>query len=85
VSSPVLPGIFEAMRLYFCEEWGNPSSVYKFGSNLKGVIESARAWVAALIGAQSRGISLHVQRSGQQRFEAHLLKGMIRHVSLDGL
>jgi len=28
------------MRPYFCEEWGNPSSAYKFGSKLEG----NRAW-----------------------------------------
>ena len=55
-TTPVLPEVFEAMRPYFCEEWGNPSSAYKFGSKLKGVIETARAQVAALIGAQPREI-----------------------------
>lgn len=53
-TTPVLPEVFEAMRPYFCEEWGNPSSAYKFGSRLKGVIETARAQVAELIGAQPR-------------------------------
>jgi cysteine desulfurase len=53
-TTPVLPEVFEAMRPYFCEEWGNPSSAYKFGSKLKGVIETARAQVAELIGAQPR-------------------------------
>ena len=51
-TTPVLPEVFEAMRPYFCEEWGNPSSAYKFGSKLKGVIETARAQVAELIGAR---------------------------------
>ena len=55
-TTPVLPEVFEAMRPYFCEEWGNPSSAYKFGSKLKGVIETARAQVAELIGAQRREI-----------------------------
>jgi cysteine desulfurase len=40
-TTPVLPEVFEAMRPYFCEEWGNPSSAYKFGSKLKGVMETA--------------------------------------------
>jgi cysteine desulfurase len=42
----------EGSRPHFCEEWGNPSSAYKFGSKLKGVIETARAQVAELIGEQ---------------------------------
>jgi hypothetical protein len=55
-TTPVLPEVFEAMRPYFCEEWGNPSSAYKFGSKLKGVIETARAQVAELIGALPREV-----------------------------
>ncbi len=51
-TTPVLPEVFEAMRPYFCEEWGNPSSTYKFGSKLKAVMETARAQVAELIGAR---------------------------------
>jgi cysteine desulfurase len=51
-TTPVLPEVFEAMRPYFCEEWGNPSSTYKFGSKLKAVIETALAQVAELIGAR---------------------------------
>jgi cysteine desulfurase len=55
-TTPVLPEVFKAMRPYFCEEWGNASSAYKFGSKIKGVIETARAQVAELIGAQPREI-----------------------------
>ena len=51
-TTPVLPEVFEAMQPYFCEEWGNPSSTYKFGSKLKAVIETARAQVAELIRAR---------------------------------
>jgi cysteine sulfinate desulfinase/cysteine desulfurase-like protein len=35
--------VFEAMRPCSCEEWSNPSSAHKFGSKLKGVIETAGA------------------------------------------
>ena len=58
VSSPVLPEVFKAMRPCFCEEWGNPSSAYRFGFKLKGVIETARAQVAELIEAQPRHLYL---------------------------
>lgn len=46
----------EAMMPYFTSEWGNPSSSYKFGSKLKGVIEKARQQVAELIGAERREV-----------------------------
>ena len=50
-TTPVLPEVFEAMRPYFCDEWGNPSSAYRFGSKLKTLIGTAREQVADLIGA----------------------------------
>jgi cysteine desulfurase len=50
-TTPVAPAVLEAMLPYLTAEWGNPSSSYKFGAKLKGVIETARAQVAALIGA----------------------------------
>jgi len=43
----------EAMRPYLAEEWGNPSSSYRFGSILKSKIETAREEVAKLIGCQT--------------------------------
>lgn len=55
-TTPVLPEVLEAMMPYFTSEWGNPSSAYKFGSKLKGVIETARKQVAELIGAQQREV-----------------------------
>jgi cysteine desulfurase len=39
-TTPVLPDVFEAMRPYFCEGWGKPSSAWRFGSKLMGVIEN---------------------------------------------
>jgi cysteine desulfurase len=50
-TTPIAPEVLEAMMPYLTAEWGNPSSTYKFGAKLKGVIETARAQVAELIGA----------------------------------
>lgn len=50
-TTPVLPEVFEAMRPYFCNEWGNPSSAYRFGSMLKTLIGVAREQVAEMIGS----------------------------------
>ncbi len=55
-TTPVLPEVLEAMLPYFTQEWGNPSSTYRFGAKLKGVVETARAQVAELIGASPREI-----------------------------
>jgi cysteine desulfurase len=52
-TTPVLPEVREAMLPYLSEEWGNPSSTYRFGAKLKSVIENARESVAELIGAHS--------------------------------
>src|SRR3989304_2441618 len=45
------PEVFEAMRPYLTELYGNPSSIHRFGSQVGQKIAEARAQVAALIGA----------------------------------
>lgn len=55
-TTPLRPEVFEVMRPFLTERWGNPSSSYVFGSSLKSVIEEARGYVAALLGASSREI-----------------------------
>ncbi len=41
------------MLPYLGEEWGNPSSSYRFGSHLKSKMERAREQVAALVGCKT--------------------------------
>jgi cysteine desulfurase len=55
-TTPILPKVLEAMMPYLTTEWGNPSSVYKFGSKIKSVVETAREQVAELIGAHSKDV-----------------------------
>lgn len=52
-TTPVLPEVRDAMLPYLSEEWGNPSSNYRFGSHLKSKIQEAREHVADLIGCKS--------------------------------
>jgi cysteine desulfurase len=52
----VAPEVVEAMLPFLREHWGNPSSVYGFGRQLRKPLEAAREKVAALIGAESREI-----------------------------
>ncbi|MDR2860330.1 MAG: cysteine desulfurase [Elusimicrobiota bacterium] len=48
--------VFEAMKPYFLENFGNPQSVYSLGSVSKDAIEHAREQIASLINADTREI-----------------------------
>ena len=52
VTEPVMA----AMQPYFCEIYGNPSSVHGFGREARKAVEAARAQVAKAIGAEPREI-----------------------------
>src|SRR5262245_49027014 len=47
----VLPEVAEAMLPFLTEQYGNPSSIHRFGSQVGQKITEARAQVAALVGA----------------------------------
>ncbi|MEM3444457.1 MAG: cysteine desulfurase NifS [Thermoplasmata archaeon] len=49
----VAPEVVEAMRPYFTEFYGNPSSLHTFGQEAKRGVEDARAKVARLINAEA--------------------------------
>ena len=55
-ATPVRKQILEAMLPFFEEHFGNPSTVYDMGSQVKQVIEEQRAKVAKLIGAKAEEI-----------------------------
>ena len=48
--------VFEAMRPYFCETYGNPSSVHAFGRDARRAGEEARRQVAAALGCEAREV-----------------------------
>ena len=45
--------VFEAMKPYFCEIWGNPSSAHQFGYVSRHAIDAAREQVAKAINADA--------------------------------
>lgn len=51
-STPVLPEVFEAMKPYFIEAFGNPSSVHQLGLQARDALAKAREQIAALINAE---------------------------------
>ena len=48
--------VFEAMKPYFCEKFGNPMYVHSFGRESRRAVEEARRQVAAALNADSREI-----------------------------
>ena len=52
----VIEPVFEAMRPYFCEIYGNPSSMHNFGYTSRHAVEAAREAVAKAINADPNEI-----------------------------
>lgn len=50
-TTPVRPEVFEAMKPFLTEKWGNPSSIHWAGRMARGYVDEAREKVASLIGA----------------------------------
>jgi len=55
-TTPLLPEVFEAMRPYFAEHFGNASSIHHHGQETRAAVERARESVAALLGSRSSEI-----------------------------
>jgi len=55
-TTPVLPEVFEAMRPYFGERFGNASSIHHHGQHTRAAVEDARESVAALLGCRASEI-----------------------------
>jgi len=55
-TTPLLPEVFEAMRPYFAERFGNASSIHHHGQETRAAVERARESVAALLGGRAAEI-----------------------------
>jgi cysteine desulfurase len=55
-TTPVLPEVFEAMRPYFAEQFGNASSIHHHGQQTRAAVEDARESVAVLLGCRASEI-----------------------------
>ncbi|HEY2499539.1 MAG TPA: cysteine desulfurase family protein [Candidatus Angelobacter sp.] len=51
-TTPVLPEVFEVMRPFYLEQFGNASSIHHFGQHARAAVEKARASVAVLVNAR---------------------------------
>ena len=75
-TTPCDPRVVEAMLPFFTERFGNPHSVHPdYGGQAEAAVETARAQVAALIGAEPREI---VFTSGATEANNLAIKGVAR-------
>ena len=56
-TTPLAPEVFEAMRPYWLEDYGNASSIHWFGQRAKAAMEKAREQVARLLNARASEIA----------------------------
>lgn len=74
-TTPLDPRVFEAMRPYFLERFGNPHSVtHRFGWEADAAVEKARKQVAGLIGADPKAVSF---TSGATESNNLAIKGVL--------
>src|SRR6202020_1662849 len=74
-TTPLLTDVFEAMRPYFCEEFGNASSIHHHGQRTRAAVEQARESVAALLGCRASEILF---TSGGTEADNLVLAGLVR-------
>ena len=74
-TTPILPEVFEAMRPYFVEHFGNASSIHHHGQETRAAVERARESVAALLGCRTAEI---VFTSGGTEGDNLAIFGVIR-------
>jgi cysteine desulfurase len=55
-TTPLLPEVFEAMRPYFLERFGNASSIHQQGQAARAAVDHARAAVARMLGCRAAEI-----------------------------
>jgi cysteine desulfurase len=92
-TTPVDPRVFEAMRPFWLDDWGNPSSVYAVGRRARRALDSARDRTAQVLncraneiiftGCGSESDNLAIKGSAlalaEQRGFRHLVTSRVEH------
>jgi len=94
-ATPVLPEVFEAMRPYFTEYFGNASSLHHHGLRVRDALNKAREQIAALVhaespeeifftsdGTESANLAVKGVAYANQRRGNHLVVSEIEHPSV---
>ena len=90
-TTQVLPEVLEAMKPYFLDKYGNPSSIHSFGREAKVALEEARKSVAALLnadpmeivftsgGTESDNLAIKGAAMYKGRMKGHLITTKVEH------
>ena len=90
-TTPVAPSVFEAMRPYFTDHYGNPSSTHVLGLAASQAIEDAREKVAVLVGAnvdeifftsngtESNNLAIKGVCQSENCFSGHIIISAVEH------
>src|SRR5436309_8070004 len=94
-TTPVLPEVFEAMKPFFTETFGSPTSLHQLGLRARDAMDRARGQVAALInaespddviftsgGTESANLAVKGTAYANQRRGRHLVLSEIEHPSV---
>jgi len=94
-TTPLDPRVFEAMRPYFCELYGNPSShIHDQGQEALRAVDRARAQVAAFLGAkpgeivftsgatEANNLAVIGAAEGAGRGKRHVVVSEVEHFSV---
>lgn len=80
-TSPVDPEVFEAMKPYFVDNFGNASTLYSLGRDARKAMEAAREQVASLIGAKPEEV---IFTSGGTESDNIAIKGTVYRLKNKG-
>ena len=91
VTTPVDPGVVEAMLPYLTEKFGNASSIHFFGQETKAAVDKARHQVAALNnvrpnevvftsgGTEANNLAIRGLLEANNKYGRHIVASQIEH------
>src|SRR5687767_1148531 len=90
-TTPVAPRVLEAMTPFFSDEYGNASSIHRFGQRGRAAAEKARGQLASLIhcqpneivftggGTESDNLAVLGAVRASKREKKHIITSAIEH------
>ena len=80
-TTPLDPRVYEAMRPYFLDKFGNASSIHRFGREARAALDESRERIANLLGARAGEV---IFVGGGTEADNFALKGVAREMKNSG-